>query len=484
MIVLMILAVLLPIGMACLWRGLRLTGEALNKASFFTILAGAALAALCALIPDLQEVSLRWTDMLAFTLRVDGVSRIWLLLLAIIWPGVGLYAQEYLKHDENPARFFLFYTVTQGVLAGLAMAGNLVTYYMFYEAMTLLTVPLVLHNRDKEAVAAAIKYLIYSVIGASAALIGIFFVGAIGGTGDFASGLITAEQIAGKEQFAMIIFLTMLIGFGVKAGMFPLHGWLPTAHPVAPAPASAVLSGVITKMGVLGIVRVLFNIAGADRIRGTWVQYTMLGLTLTTILMGSLLALKEKKLKKRLAYSSVSQVSYVLFGLFTLTEWGFVGAMLHVIFHSLMKNNLFMGAGSIIHKTEKTRVEEMDGLGKRMPWTYAFFTVASLGLVGIPPTGGFVSKWNLAQGALATGLPYAWVGPTALLISAVLTAAYLFTVVIKGCFPGENVKPEPNCEAGWKMLLPMGVYAALIVGLGMFSGPIIAYFQSVAQTLL
>ncbi|MBQ7655966.1 MAG: proton-conducting membrane transporter [Clostridia bacterium] len=484
MIVLMILAVLLPIGMACLWRGLRLTGEALNKASFFTILAGAALAALCALIPDLQEVSLRWTDMLAFTLRVDGVSRIWLLLLAVIWPGVGLYAQEYLKHDENPARFFLFYTVTQGVLAGLAMAGNLVTYYMFYEAMTLLTVPLVLHNRDKEAVAAAIKYLIYSVIGASAALIGIFFVGAIGGTGDFASGLITAEQIAGKEQFAMIIFLTMLIGFGVKAGMFPLHGWLPTAHPVAPAPASAVLSGVITKMGVLGIVRVLFNIAGADRIRGTWVQYTMLGLTLTTILMGSLLALKEKKLKKRLAYSSVSQVSYVLFGLFTLTEWGFVGAMLHVIFHSLMKNNLFMGAGSIIHKTEKTRVEEMEGLGKRMPWTYAFFTVASLGLVGIPPTGGFVSKWNLAQGALATGLPYAWVGPTALLISAVLTAAYLFTVVIKGCFPGENVKPEPNCEAGWKMLLPMGVYAALIVGLGMFSGPIIAYFQSVAQTLL
>ena len=341
-----------------------------------------------------------------------------------------------------------------------------------------------LHNRDKEAVAAAIKYLIYSVIGASAALIGIFFIGAIGGNGDFASGLVTAEQIAGKEGFAMAIFLTMLVGFGVKAGMFPLHGWLPTAHPVAPAPASAVLSGVITKMGVLGIVRVLFSIAGAERIRGTWVQYTMLCLTLTTILMGSLLALKEKKLKKRLAYSSVSQVSYVLFGLFTLTEWGFVGAMLHVIFHSLMKNTLFMGAGCIIHKTGKTQVDEMEGLGKRMPWTYAFFTVASLGLVGIPPTGGFISKWNLAQGALATGLSISWIGPTVLLISAVLTAAYLFTVVIKGCFPGENVKPEPSCEAGWKMLVPMGVYSALIVLLGMFSGPIIQYFQIVAQSLL
>ena len=484
MVLMMILAILLPIVLACLWRWLRLTGEALHKASLMTILLGAALAAFCAIKPDMPEVSLRWTEMLAFSLRVDGVSRIWLLLLAVIWPGVGLYAQEYLEHDENPARFFLFYTITQGVLHALAMAGNLVTYYMFYEAMTLLTVPLVLHNRDKEAVAAAIKYLIYSVIGASAALIGIFFIGAIGGTGDFASGMLTSEQIVGKESFTMAILLTMLIGFGVKAGMFPLHGWLPTAHPVAPAPASAVLSGVITKMGVLGIVRVLFFIAGAERIRGTWVQYTMLALTLTTILMGSLLALKEKKLKQRLAYSSVSQVSYVLFGLFTLTEWGFVGAMLHVIFHSLMKNTLFMGAGSIIHKTEKTYVDEMEGLGKRMPWTYAFFTVASLGLVGIPPTGGFISKWNLAQGALATGFSYSWIGPTALLISAVLTAAYLFTVVIKGCFPGEDVKPEPNCEAGWKMLLPMGVYSALIVLLGMFSGPIIAYFQTVAQSLL
>ncbi len=449
MILLMIFAILLPIVMACLWRWLRLEGEALHKASFLTILVGAVLAVICALVPDMPEVSLRWTDMLAFSLRVDGVSRIWLLLLAVIWPGVALYAQEYLEHDENPARFFLFYTITQGILHALAMAGNLVTYYMFYEAMTLLTVPLVLHNRDKEAVA-----------------------------------LVTAEQIAGKEGFAMAIFLTMLIGFGVKAGMFPLHGWLPTAHPVAPAPASAVLSGVITKMGVLGIVRVLFSIAGAERIRGTWVQYTMLCLTLTTILMGSLLALKEKKLKKRLAYSSVSQVSYVLFGLFTLTEWGFVGAMLHVIFHSLMKNTLFMGAGCIIHKTGKTQVDEMEGLGKRMPWTYAFFTVASLGLVGIPPTGGFISKWNLAQGALATGLSISWIGPTVLLISAVLTAAYLFTVVIKGCFPGEGVKPEPSCEAGWKMLVPMGVYSALIVLLGMFSGPIIQYFQTVAQSLL
>ena len=481
---LMVLSVLLPIALALVWRFSHLEGKRLSRATVLTVCVGACLAALAALLPLEGEISLRWTDMLTLSLRVDGVSRVWLLLIAVIWPGVALYATEYLEHDPNPGRFFLFYTITQGILHGLAMSGNLVTFYMFYEAMTLLTVPLVLHNMDKEAVAASIKYLIYSVIGASAALIGIFFVGAVGGTGDFSAGVLTAEQLAGKEGLAMGVFMAMLVGFGVKAGMFPMHGWLPTAHPVAPAPASAVLSGVITKMGVLGVIRVLYSIAGVERLRGTWVQMTMLGLTLLTILMGSLLALKEKKLKKRLAYSSVSQVSYVLFGLFTMTAIGFVGAVLHVLFHSLMKNTLFMGAGSIIHKTEKTYVGEMDGLGRRMPWTYAFFTVASLGLVGIPPTGGFISKWNLAQGALATGLSVSWIGPVVLLISAILTAAYLFTVVIKGCFPGEDAKPEPSCEAGVRMLAPMGVFSALIVLLGVFSGPIISYLESLAQTLL
>ncbi len=481
---LLILPILLPIALGCMWRALHLKGKTLNVFSLFTMLIAAALAAWNALTMEAGEVSLRWTDMLTLSLRVDGVSRIYLLLIAVIWPGVGLYAAEYLEHDQDPGRFYLFYTVTQGVLHALAVSGNLVTFYMFYEAMTLLTVPLVLHNMDKEAVAAAIKYLIYSVIGASATLIGIFFVGSVGGNGDFASGALTAQQLEGKEGLSLAIFLTMLVGFGVKAGMFPLHGWLPTAHPVAPAPASAVLSGVITKMGVLGAVRVLYSVAGVERLRGTWVQMTLLGLTVLTILMGSLLALKEKKLKKRLAYSSVSQVSYVLFGLFTMTELGFVGAMLHVLFHSLIKNTLFMSAGSIIHKTGKTRVEEMNGLGHRMPWTYAFFAVASLGLVGIPPTGGFVSKWNLAQGALATGMSFSWIGPAALLISAILTAGYLFTVVIKGCFPGEEIKPEPSCEAGVRMLLPMGVYSLLIVVIGIFSGPIVSYLETLAQSLM
>lgn len=476
--------VILPLLLALAGRILRLKGKALSVYAVAAALIGGALAAAAALTPDVPAWSVSWTDTLSLTLRVDGVSRVYLLLLALLWPGAAIYAAEYLEHDQHTQRYYLFYLLTQGVLHALAMSGNLVTFYMFYEAMTLLTVPLVLHNQDGEAVAAAMKYLVYSVVGASAALIGIFFVGSVGGSGDFAAGVLSAEHLAGKEGFALAIFFLMLLGFGVKAGMFPFHGWLPTAHPVAPAPASAVLSGVITKMGVLGAIRVLYSVAGVERLRGTWVQIALLCLSLITVVMGSTMAFQEKKLKKRLAYSSVSQVSYVLFGLFTMTEIGFVGALLHVIFHALMKNTLFMGAGNIIHKTEKTMVDDLDGLGRRMPWTYAFFTVASLGLVGIPPTGGFVSKWNLAQGGLASGLPGGWIGPAALLVSAVLTAAYLFTIVIRGCFPGEGKQVTPRCEAGWRMLLPMAVYSVLIVALGVFSGGIIGYLTDLARALL
>ena len=476
--------IVLPIVLGLVWWGMKLEGKRLQLASVATIGGSALLAVLAALLGAGSEVILRWTDTLQLVLRVDDMSKIYLLLIAVIWPGVGLYATEYLAHDPKPGRFFLFFTLTQGVLHALSMSGNLVTFYMFYEAMTLLTVPLVLHNMDKEAVAAAIKYLIYSVIGASAALAGIFFVGSLGQSGDFAAGPLTAEMLAGKENLAMAIFMAMLVGFSVKAGMFPLHGWLPTAHPVAPAPASAVLSGVITKMGVLGAARVIYSVAGVERLRGTWIQMVLLGLSLLTILMGSLLAFKEKRLKKRLAYSSVSQVSYVLFGLFTMTELGFIGAMLHVIFHSLMKNTLFMGAGAVIHKTGYTKVEEMDGLGRRMPYTYAFFAVASLGLIGIPPTGGFVSKWNLAEGALATGYQLGWVGPVVLLLSAILTAAYLLTIVIRGCFTGEEAEIGPRCEVSYRMLAPMLVYAVLIVGLGMFSGGLIEYLKALAAALM
>jgi multicomponent Na+:H+ antiporter subunit D len=283
--------------------------------------------------------------------------------------------------------------------------------------------------------------------------------------------------------------MLMIVGFGTKAGMFPLHGWLPTAHPVAPAPASAVLSGIITKSGVLGVYRVVYELIGAETLRGSWVQIVFLALTMFTVFSGSLLAYKEQLLKKRLAYSSVSQVSYVLFGLATMTAPGVIGALLHVCAHSLIKDTLFMSAGAIIHRTGKTRVEELEGIGKRMPKVMTCFTAVSLGLVGIPPCLGFVSKWYLAQGSLAAaGIPewLTWLGPAVLLVSALLTAGYLLSIVIRGFFPSREIPEESltKCDPGASMWIPMACFALLSVALGVFPGKLIALFSSIAASVL
>ncbi|MBR5732574.1 MAG: proton-conducting membrane transporter, partial [Lachnospiraceae bacterium] len=253
----------------------------------------------------------------------------------------------------------------------------------------------------------------------------------------------------------------------------PLHDWLPTAHPVAPAPASAVLSGVITKSGVIAIIRVVFYSVGADFIRGTWVQYTWIILTLVTVFLGSMMAYLEKGLKKRLAYSSVSQVSYVLFGLSTLHPLGFLGALLHVIFHSIIKDDLFLVAGAIIHQTGITVVDGLKAIGKRMPITIWGFTFASLALVGIPPFTGFVSKWFLCSGALDANIGAAgYIGPVVLLVSALLTAGYLLPITIDGFFPGHDFDTTglEKCEPKPIMLVPIIILSLLALVFGMFPG--------------
>ena len=482
--VLTVLCLLLPVLAGVLIKLPKLTKKQQSLGAVGVLFVSALMALATLLFKDDSPIVI-WsiTQNVKIALALDGMSRFYVIFVALIWLLVGIYAVEYTEEDENSARFFRYYLISFTALIGLAMSANLVTLYMFYEMMTLATVPLVAHNMDREAVGAAVKYLIYSVFGASCALLGIFFIGAHAQTFDFAAGgLFTQEALGENADTLKIIAFIMIMGFSVKAGMFPMHSWLPTAHPVAPAPASAVLSGVITKMGVLGIIRSIFYVFGANFLRGTWVQYTFMILSLITVVMGSMLAYKEKVFKKRLAYSTVSQVSYVLFGLSTMTEIGFIGACLHIVFHSLIKNTLFMSAGAVIHKTGKTHVEDLDGIGKQMPITMTMFTVVALGLIGIPPTGGFISKWNLARGAFATGLSCAWIGPAMLLVSAILTAAYLLSVSIKAFFRGGDLI-EKN-DVGLKMLVPMGICAVLSVVLGIIPGWLISFFQAIASTIL
>lgn len=428
------------------------------------------------------------TGRLPVYFHLDSVGKIFASVVSIVWVLAGLFSFEYMKMETANKRFFGFFLIVYGVLNALDFSGNLITFYMFYEMMTLLSMPLVLHERTKEAIMAGLKYMFYSFCGAYMVLFGLYFVYRYANTLTFTpKGVLDLNLMEGQEGLMLLAAFFMLLGFSVKAGSFPFHGWLPVAHPAAPAPASAVLSGIIVKSGVLGIIRVIYYIFGADFLRGTWVQTVMLALSLITIFMGSMLAYIEKGLKKRLAYSTVSQISYILFGLFLFDAQSLTGSLLHVVFHAFIKSCLFLCAGAIIYKTGKKKVDELRGIGKEMPVTIGCFTVCSLALIGIPPASGFISKWYLCVGSLHSGIRiFSWLGPVVLLISALLTAGYLLPVTIRGFFPGADYPYEAleRKEPSSIMLVPILVLAALAFVLGIVPDGLIHHFMTLAGQLM
>lgn len=427
------------------------------------------------------------TDRLSLAYHTDGLAKFFACLISTIWLIAAVFSMEYMKHEHKPERFFMFYTFSLGALMSLCFSENMMTLYLSYEFMTILTAPLVIHTGTPEAVRAGLKYLGYSFFGAGLGLMGFFFLNTYCETTSFvAGGTLDMALVAGNENLMLIVFFLMALGFGCKAGMFPLHAWLPTAHPVAPSPASAVLSGIITKGGVIAIIRVTYYLFGVDFLRGTWAQTALLVLSIVTIFMGSMLAYKEKLLKRRLAYSTVSNVSYVVFGLMLMCPAGFMGALLQVVFHAVAKNILFLCAGAIIYKTHKTFVYELKGIGKEMPIVMWTFALASLSLIGIPPTSGFVSKWYLAQGGL---MPEAGVlglvGVAILMVSALLTAGYLMSIVLNAFFPGKDFnyaalqKKEPN----YLMTVPLVLLSIAVVGFGMMPAPLLDIISSISGVI-
>ena len=486
----LMLSILVPV---LLGLGILLVKEIKSRKMLLTVTgAGLVLGAvlgLCVVFGGEAELFLfSFGKNLDIYFHVDDLGRLFALVVDVVWLISGFYAFEYMKHEQEEKRFFGFYVMVFGILHGLTFAGSMVTYYLFYELMTLLSVPLILHNRSKDAIKGGLKYLFYSLFGAYMALFGLFFLNRFADTLNFLpGGTLNMGAVTGNEALMLVVAFSMIIGFSVKAGMFPLHAWLPTAHPVAPAPASAVMSGIIVKMGVLGMIRVVYYLVGADFIRGTWVQTAWMSLSLVTVFMGSMLAYREKVMKKRLAYSTVSQASYILFGLSLLQPAAMTGALLHVAFHAVIKSCLFLSAGTIIYKTHKTNVSDLRGIGKEMPVAIWCYTFASAALIGIPPASGFISKWYLATGALASGTPvFSWLGPVVLLTSALLTAGYLLPITVNGFLPGADYdyaglqKKEP----GLTMLLPLLILAALAVVLGIFPNPLTAYVSEIAAGVL
>ena len=433
-------------------------------------------------IGDVSITVINITKNIDVTFRNDNLAKFFSVAISFVFLLVTIYTTEYIKHEKDENRFYIFFFSTLAMLIALTYAENISTMYICFELITLLSMPLVLHSLTTQSVRAAKKYLYYSIGGAFIALFGMFYLFNYGGNLEFSTygGLEIFKEgtFTGNKTLFHICVLALIVGFSAKAGMFPLHGWLPTAHPVAPSPASAVLSGVITKAGVICVIRIVYFVVGPDFIRNTFVQYTWLSLATFTVFMGSLLAMFEKVFKKRLAFSSVSQVSYVLVGLALLNDATFIGALIHVAAHMLIKVCLFLFAGEVIYKHDYHRVEELRGIGQKMPYSTWAFTFASIGLIGIPLTLGFVSKWNLATGAVDSGVAvFNFLVPAVLLASAILTAGYLLPITLNGFFVKDE-KYERN-ECSKKMYIPMLILAGIVVVLGIYSEPLIKFITTI-----
>ena len=424
----------------------------------------------------------RFTGNLTLSLRMDGLGSVFCAMIAVLWPLVTLYAFEYMRHEGKEKSFFMFFTMTYGVTLGIACSANLLTMYCFYEMLTLVTLPLVMHAGTREAVLASRKYLYYSLGGAAFAFIGLIFIISYGTTDFVYGGTLNLGLIGSREHILKLVYVMAFMGFSVKAAMFPFSEWLPQAG-VAPTPVTGLLHAVaVVKAGAFATMRLTYYCFGVDFLKGSWAQYVILGFAMFTIVYGCSRAVKETHFKRRLAYSTVSNLSYILFGVALMTPLGLVGALCHMIAHAVMKLLSFLCAGAVIVQSEKTFVHQLDGMGKKMPQVFALFLISSLALMGVPGLGGFVSKWHLVKGALAGGGVAGGIGVGALLISALLTGLYMMPIVVrafaKPCAEGSEGK-DPT----WRMMIPLYLLAIGCVLAGVFSGPLVSYFGQIALGL-
>ena len=367
-----------------------------------------------------------------FALRVDSLGLLFAMLASLLWIITSLYSIGYMRglDEHGQTRYFASFAMSLSAAIGIAFSPNLIVLYVFYEVLTVATYPLVAHDETAESRAAGRKYLAYTFGGGVAVLAGSVFVYWLTGTVTFSSGGI-AELAASDPAFARAAFALLAAGFGVKAGLMPLHSWLPDAM-VAPTPVSGLLHAVaVVKSGVFGISRVVLDVYGPETVAELGVGLPLAAVATVTLLAASVIALRKDHLKRRLAYSTVSQLSYIVLGLSILSPEAITGGLLHIPAHAFMKLTLFFCAGIIHVETHTDYISEMAGIGKRMPVTMAAFAVASAGMAGIPLIAGFVSKFYIFVGTVSTG---DYVFAVALLVSGVLNIAYFWPVVYQAFF--------------------------------------------------
>ncbi len=399
-------------------------------------------------------------------LQGDALSLQFVSLSSVLWLATTVYAIGYFRGSPLQSRFFGYFSLCVSATVGLALAGNLVTFLLFYELLTLATFPLVVHKGTPAALNAGRRYLAYTMGGGTLALMGVALLHSVTATPDFTAGGYLAPILGEEDASLTLAFALLIAGLGVKAALVPLHGWLPRAM-VAPAPVSALLHAVaVVKAGAFGIIRVVYEVYGVETVSALELTRPLLYLAGFTIVYGSLMALRQRDIKKRLAFSTVSQVSYITLGVALLGPVAAVGALAHLVHQGLMKVTLFYCAGSFAETCGVHQVQEMDGLGRRMPLTMAAFPLAALGMIGIPPLAGFISKWYLGWGALAMDEP--WV-LAVLVVSGILNAAYFLPMIYRGWFAVSKTGEYSRTEAPAMLLWPTVFTAALVVLVGVFA---------------
>jgi NADH-quinone oxidoreductase subunit L/multicomponent Na+:H+ antiporter subunit D len=367
-----------------------------------------------------------------FALRVDPLGLLFGLLASLLWLVTSFYSIGYMRGLDEHAqtRYFAAFAASLASAVGVALAANLLVLFVFYELLTVATYPLVAHDETDEARAAGRKYLAYTFGGGVAVLSGAVLVFWLTGTTAFTPGgiadLATADPVLARAAFALLA-----AGFGVKAALMPLHSWLPDAM-VAPTPVSGLLHAVaVVKSGVFGIARLVLDVFGPDLVGDLGVGLPLAAVAAFTLVTASVIALRQDNLKRRLAFSTVSQLSYIVLGLAVLHPIALVGGLLHIPAHAFMKLTLFFCAGAIHVETHTDDISNMAGIGARMPLTMTAFGVAALGMAGIPLLAGFVSKYFLLIGTVTTG-QLLFTG--ALLLSGILNIAYFWPVVYTAFF--------------------------------------------------
>ena len=417
-------------------------------------------------------------------LRADEPARLFAVMVSLMWPLVMLYAFEYMSHTKRGSSFFALYVMTYGVTLGVAFSANMTTLYMFYDLLSLVTIPLVTHYADHESSFAGRKYAAYTIGGASLAFFAVVMTSIYNGAGNFLyGGNLYGPYDPGLMQ---LVFLFGFFGFGVKAAVFPLHSWLPTAS-VAPTPVTALLHAVaVVNTGVFAIMRLAWYTYGPDFLKGTLCLKIAQAFAVFTLVYAACLAVKQRHFKRRLAFSTISNLSYMLFGILLMTPEGLEAGLLHMVFHGIIKITLFMCAGAFMHETMHSYVYEINGVGRKMPVTFAMYTISALSLVGIPGLCGFISKLHLVLGGLEEGSALAVIGSAALMLSAFLCAIYTLSVSVRAFFPMEGTDRYIGAddyvakEVGALMLLPICTFTLVNVIFGLFPGPLTSFIEKMA----